>query len=376
MTSAQGFDGWVEICFGGKHFAMNGKAYDTDPLIDKAVATFDPNFHEPPAVIGHPKHDDPAYGLVQAVKTETRDGKKVLLAKFKNVEPEFAEMVKAGRFPKRSAGFYPDGRLRHVGFLGATPPAIKGLKNIAFGDGDNAIAFEFAEPAPWTWQAITSVFRKLREYFIEKEGAEKADAIIPEWNIQDVDEEAQRASQPTIEEDSAMKFSEFFNVVNLFKKLGGKDEEIDMIVPATTGPGDGASFSEADVETAKKQAAEEAEARVRAEFAESHKTEAKKQRDADIATWVEGKVSAGSIPPAIRDGGLVAFMQGLPDDAIQFAEGQEKQSGLDWFKGFLDTLGESPLFAEIATKGAAGKRNTEAEAEYKLGKEIGERANR
>ncbi|MDY7033224.1 MAG: flippase-like domain-containing protein, partial [Thermodesulfobacteriota bacterium] len=94
----------------------------------------------------HPKHDDPAYGLVQAVKTETRDGKKILLAKFKNVEPEFAEMVKSGRFPKRSAGFYPDGRLRHVGFLGATPPAIKGLKNIAFGDGDNAIAFEFAGP--------------------------------------------------------------------------------------------------------------------------------------------------------------------------------------------------------------------------------------
>lgn len=376
MIAFKGFDDWVEIFAGGPQPDMNGIVRDGDWLIDRAISLFDPEFHEPPAVIGHPKHDDPSYGQVQALQESTRDGKRVLMARFKDIEPAFAGMVKDGRFPKRSSAFYPDGRLRHVGFLGAAPPAVKGLKNIAFGDGDNAITFEFSETSPWTWETIASVFRRLREYFIEKEGAEKADAIIPEYDIQEVSEERQRASQPNLEEDSSMKFSEFLSALNIFKKLVGKDEEIDLIVPAATGPGDGASFSEADVEAAKKQAAEEAEARVRAEFAESHKTEAKKQRDADIATWVEGKVSAGSIPPAIRDGGLVAFMQGLPDEQIQFAEGQEKQTGLDWFKGFLDTLGESPLFAEIATKGAAGKRDTEAEAEYKLGKEIGERANR
>ena len=39
-------------------------------------------------------------------------------------------------YEKRSASFYPDGRLRHVGFLGAAPPAVKGLAGIAFGQED------------------------------------------------------------------------------------------------------------------------------------------------------------------------------------------------------------------------------------------------
>ncbi len=51
-------------------------------------------------------------------------------------------MVKAGRFKSRSASFYhPDNPnnpkpgvyyLRHVGFLGAQPPAVKGLKAVEF----------------------------------------------------------------------------------------------------------------------------------------------------------------------------------------------------------------------------------------------------
>ena len=68
-------------------------------MIDKAVATWDPAFHEPPAVVGHPRDDAPAYGLVSAVKAEEHGGKKILLAKFRDVEPQFADLVKAGRFP-------------------------------------------------------------------------------------------------------------------------------------------------------------------------------------------------------------------------------------------------------------------------------------
>ena len=372
-----GFENWVEIFAGGKQTDMNGVSHDGDRLIETAVATFDPNFHEPPAVIGHPEHDDPAYGTVTAVKLDARDGKKILLAKFKDVEPSFADMVKAGRFSKRSAAFYPDGRLRHVGFLGAMPPAVKGLKNISFVDGaGKPLTFEFSETSPWAWEAIAGVLRRLREYFIEKEGAERADAIIPEWNIQDVSEEKARASQPTtsIEEDP-MKFTEFWSAFNIFKKLGGKDEEIDALVATGQGAA-GAGFSEADVEAARKKAADEAEARVRAEFAESQKTAAKKQRDDQVAAWVEKKVEDGVIPPAIRDKGMVAFMQGLPDEKIAFAEGQEKQSGLEWFKEFIDTLGKSPLFAEIATKGTAGQQQKTAQAEIELGKDIAARANR
>jgi predicted transcriptional regulator len=59
-------------------------------------------------------------------------------------------MLAAGQFPKRSVAFYrtADGpALRHVGFLGAKPPALEGLPGVAFsGANQNTIEIEFAGP--------------------------------------------------------------------------------------------------------------------------------------------------------------------------------------------------------------------------------------
>ena len=68
-------------------------------------------------------------------------------------------MVAAGAFKKISASFYSPSSpqnpvpgvyyLRHVGFLGAQPPAVKGLRNPAFADGeDGVISFEEFTPNP------------------------------------------------------------------------------------------------------------------------------------------------------------------------------------------------------------------------------------
>ena len=245
----KGFDDWVEIFAGGRQTDSNGIEHDGDRLVDQAVATFDPGFHEPPAVVGHPKDDDPAYGTVQAVKADVRSGKKILLARFKDVHPPFAEMVQSGRFPKRSAAFYPDGRLRHVGFLGAMPPAVKGLKNIAFADGES-IAFEFNETQ-------------------------------------------------SLKKESPMKFSDFLSAINIFKKMGGKDEDIDMIVPpASLNPTSGTRFSEADVEAAKKRPPpKKPKPGCGPSSPINQRTESKKRRDAQVADWVESQVAAGIIPP-------------------------------------------------------------------------------
>ncbi len=368
----KGFDDWVEIFAGGTQKSSSGKIFDGDDLIDKAVSTFDPAFHEPPAVVGHPEENDPAYGLVNALKVDTSGGRKVLLARFKDVEPTFADMVKKGRFPKRSAAFYNDGRLRHVGFLGAMPPAVKGLKNMTFASGEADAEFEFSEPRPWTWGAIAEVFRRMREYFIETEGAERADAIIPEWDIREISDEERRAAEPKPQEDESMKFSEFFEAFKIWKKFEkDPDASIDVMPSAP-----GGQFSETDIKKAKEEAAAKAKADAEAEFAEKQRKAGKKQRDAEIVSWVDGKVTDGAISPALRDSGLVAFMQGLADDAIEFAEGEEKQSPLDWFKGLFKEDGENPLFSEIATKSGASAKQKDADAEFALGKDIGERANR
>ena len=121
---------WIDIFKGGKQKDSQGNEHNGDELIAKAIAGHKPSEHEVPICIGHPEHDAPAYGWVESLKETVRDGAKVLQAKLKLVDPAFAEMVEAGRFNKRSAAFYPDGGLRHVGFLGASPPAVKGLNPV------------------------------------------------------------------------------------------------------------------------------------------------------------------------------------------------------------------------------------------------------
>lgn len=143
MTDFKGFGDWIEIFRGGKQTDSSGADHDGDELIENAVTTFDPAFHEPPLVVGHPADNAPAFGWVAGLKKEIRDGVQVLYARFKEVVPEFAALAESGIYKKRSASFYPDGRLRHVGFLGAAPPAVKGLADIAFGDTQDAATFDY-----------------------------------------------------------------------------------------------------------------------------------------------------------------------------------------------------------------------------------------
>lgn len=141
MVDFKGFDDWIPIFEGGKQTDSQGREHDGDALIDKALAKFDPSSHEPPIVIGHPVHNLPAFGWVKGLKKSGN----FLYAKFKDVVPEFEDLVKRGLFKKRSASFYPDGGLRHVGFLGAVAPAVKGLTDLQFNEGGNVMNFDFGE---------------------------------------------------------------------------------------------------------------------------------------------------------------------------------------------------------------------------------------
>lgn len=160
---------WIEIFKGGKQIDSGGVEHDGDALIDNAVRLFNAKEHEPPVVIGHPKDNHPAWGWVEGLRSKNVNGAKVLEAKFKDVQEAFANMVNAGQFKKRSAAFYPDGSLRHVGFLGATPPAVKGLADVKFKESDS-IEFEFTEPRGETITGDSSATST--EIKIFKEGGE------------------------------------------------------------------------------------------------------------------------------------------------------------------------------------------------------------
>ena len=80
----------------------------------------------------------PAYGAVG--RLVYRDGG--LYAEPSWVSPDLVELVRAGRYRKVSASFLPPGAagnpapgafyLKHVGFLGAVPPAVKGMQGPSF----------------------------------------------------------------------------------------------------------------------------------------------------------------------------------------------------------------------------------------------------
>ncbi len=140
----------IHIFRAGNHIANNGtKVSVSESEITDMAEAYDPMVHEAPIVIGHPKNNDPAYGWISGLKAEGGD----LFAETRQVNPEFAEMVRGGSFKKVSASVYmPAARtnpkrgkyyLRHLGFLGAVAPSVKGLKSAEFSDdSDNVVSFE------------------------------------------------------------------------------------------------------------------------------------------------------------------------------------------------------------------------------------------
>lgn len=135
----------------GTHTAMNGASFDfSESDIAATVQAYDPALHEAPLVIGHPKHDASAAGWVKSLSTSAHG----LTAEPQQVDAAFAEQIAKGSYKKISASFYhPDAAnnpvpgvyyLRHVGFLGAQPPAVKGLRPIELADGEEGV-IEFGD---------------------------------------------------------------------------------------------------------------------------------------------------------------------------------------------------------------------------------------
>ena len=137
----------IEIFKAGNHVASDGRAREFSAAVVAAMAAvYSPARHEAPLTLGHPSDNLPAYGWVKSLRA-TDDGR--LMMRAGDVTPEFSEAVKAGRYKKRSASFYPPGAannpapgnwyLRHVAWLGAQVPAVRGLADVNFegaGDGD------------------------------------------------------------------------------------------------------------------------------------------------------------------------------------------------------------------------------------------------
>jgi hypothetical protein len=186
----------LEIFKPGKHTASNGQQIDfSEADLLASAKAYNPELYDAPLVIGHPKHDDPAYGWVAEVQMQGGSYQAIP----RQVDPQFQEWVSEGRYKKISASFYaPDSPqnpvpgvyyLRHVGFLGAMPPSVKGMKPVSFAAAEEGV-IEFMDYDDLT---IADLFRNLREFFISKFDTETADKVLPDWKIQQL---TMSAAQP------------------------------------------------------------------------------------------------------------------------------------------------------------------------------------
>lgn len=137
--------------------------------VQQIADSYDPAKHEAPVVLGHPKAASgaPAYAWVSKLKNVSG----TLVAKLHQVEPAFRESFLAGRYKKRSVALYKsaDGKygLRHLGFLGADVPEVKGLADAAFSQAEfQSIEFDEENTMPEDTKSIADrVKEALREMF-------------------------------------------------------------------------------------------------------------------------------------------------------------------------------------------------------------------
>lgn len=322
----KGLDDWVAIFAGGKQTDSAGTEHDGDALIDSALASFDVAKHEPPVVVGHPKTDAPAFAWVEALREGVVDGVRVLYARFKQVVPEFAAAAEQGRYKKISAAFYPeDGSLRHVGFLGAAPPAVKGLPGLTWEESKASISFEQNQAD----LAATG-------------GGGDRSAII----------DGGKAPQ---RKEEKMTFKDFMEMFKFWKQV---EQDPDVALPvamqALQDKGvDKATFSEEDVKKAREEAAAEAKKQAAAEFAEAQKQKRIDARKAEVKAFCDDMVKAGKLTPALVKYGVPEMLDAFAaaDDVIEFSAAGEKATLFDRFKGLFETeLPKLVNFGEFATR--------------------------
>lgn len=320
----------IEIFKAGTHTdsAGNTRAW-TEKDLDAIADKYNPDHHEAPVVIGHPKDNAPAFGWVEGLE---RKGS-VLYAQLKDLVPEFVEAVKKGLYKKRSISLYPDMTLRHVGFLGAMPPAVKGLADVAFSEAE-AVTIEFAD---YRMSTISRIFQRLRDLLIEKFGADVADKVVNSFELEDLQREP-------AEPETASAFNE-----NTDK--GGK-EDMDKVKELETKLKEAeAALSEfADKDKAK----EEQVASLQRELDEAR---AEKRKD-EFQSFCEGLLREGRLTPAKKPA-VLDFMEIMSGSGeFEFSEGDDKKvkaQPVEKFKAFLSGLPKQVEFSEVATKGKAAE---------------------
>lgn len=335
----------------GKHTDSGGTEIEfAEDVLRQIAEGYNPERHEAPITVGHPKDNAPAYGWIGGVRYS--DGN--LYAEPRQVNADFAEMVKGGAFRKVSASLYTPAApqnptpgsyyLRHIGFLGAQPPAIKGLAPVGFAE-DEAHVVELAEE--FTVPILARLFRGLRDALIESWGQDKADQALPGFLVEDLEAEARRP--PETEPEPAAGFAEGGGNHDDDNPEGdpmGAKHSGGAPAPGTPNSGDQGGGAPAVDYAEQQRQLEERERQLAEREAQLRRQEA--------ASFAEGLVAEGRLLPAQKDT-AVGLLVALPaeGEAVSYAEGNEQKQAppAEAFRAFLRRL---PKAVEYGEKGDEG----------------------
>lgn len=322
----------IHIFKTGTHTDSNGVSVSfTETDLQNSINAYNPAIHQAPIVIGHPKTDAPAFGWVKSLTADNGN----LYAVPEQIQHDFGEQVKQGLFKKVSASFYPPNSptnpvkgvyyLRHIGFLGAEPPAIKGLEPIEFNENDKAVelTFDFSEsPSDTADTPEKTLFNKVVSALGSLLFNEQPPTGNPNPNSTPQKENAMTTPNPNPEANPT-------------------PAPVQTTPPATPDPRD-AEIANLKAELAKKEQAE-AQAKIKAD----------EQANNDFA---ESLVKDGKLVPAGKE--MVVAVLNAIDTAnranpLNFGEGDNAKPLNQVFKDGLNAglmAGKSYLFSETAGK--------------------------
>jgi len=216
---------WVDIFKTGEHTDGSGNTREwTEEDLEEMVNLYNnqsaTEAHLAPLVYGHPDTEDAALGWVDKLK---RVGN-VLKANFVEISQELINGIKSGAYKFQSIALYPNKLLRHVGILGAVPPAVKGLKPLSdyFSDSE-FISYEFAE------NDINDL-AKIKEYIKKRFGEEEYQLMLTNLLLNEEFMEKEKTDKTTeitnVKTDEFVEASKFAELQNKVKSLEAENASI------------------------------------------------------------------------------------------------------------------------------------------------------
>ena len=352
---------FIEIFKSGVHRTVHPKKDWTNEDVEAVFADTGTDGPVPVVFVeGHPKNDLPVVGRVDKsdLRLVEKDGRKVI--GFEHEDAEFSgddlkRLKKAGK-NKFSVKINMRGPkfIKHIGFVDV--PAVVDIEEAQFEGGDEP-EFEYATfeadeafaafgtneyRVPW----IGGLFRRLRDWMIEKDGKETADNVLPSYEIDGL------MDSPSYDDKDLREIEAAFGL-----PADGSGTPMPPVKPQK----ESAEFSQSnngstmtDAEKQRMQELEDENKRLKGDnerLANDAKARLKAQRDATIDAVFADEKYKGKVTDKNRDN-LRKYAEGLvPEDAEFSAE----SDALKPLHDLLETMPVVHVEEEVATFEAAAE---------------------